>query len=189
MLVDELAAIGAALSEPGRLRILALLARRPHYAEELAEASGLHPATISHHLRRLRECGLVEVERRAPYRLIHLDRENWDGLIGRLQDLDNWAESFGMPDEERISGRLLQRYLDGAGKVVRLPRQARPLDIVLRHLLEGIDTGRVYPRREVLLHLIDRCDDAEAALEALERRGWLAASGSALRRIQRKEDA
>jgi DNA-binding transcriptional ArsR family regulator len=187
-LAAPLARCFAALGEPARLRIVALLSRRPHYAEELAEATGLHPATISHHLRCLLGADLVRVERRSPYRLFALELPRWEELQRALGAREEWAERFELPADERISGRLLQRYVDADGRVLKLPRQARPLDVVLRYVVEELEADRLYPQRELRLRLGRRCQDPDALLEALLRRGWVARAGGVVRRLSRREE-
>lgn len=53
------------LAEPKRLAILNLLMEGVHCNCELVESLGLTPSLISHHIRALREVGLVEMERDA----------------------------------------------------------------------------------------------------------------------------
>lgn len=47
------------LSSPSRLRLLSLIAEQPRSVEELAPLLGLSQPTVSHHVTRLREAGLV----------------------------------------------------------------------------------------------------------------------------------
>ncbi|GGK63126.1 ArsR/SmtB family transcription factor [Ornithinimicrobium pekingense] len=63
----ELAARFAALGDPVRLRLLSLLATSTHGAVcacDLVEPVGKSQPTVSHHLKILREAGLVTSERR-----------------------------------------------------------------------------------------------------------------------------
>lgn len=53
------------LAEPNRLRIVNLLMQGVQCNCELGDALGMAPNLISHHLRILREMGLVDVERDA----------------------------------------------------------------------------------------------------------------------------
>ncbi len=50
----------AALADPHRRGVVALLRKGPLRAGELAERTGLSPAAMSRHLRTLRSAGLVE---------------------------------------------------------------------------------------------------------------------------------
>lgn len=63
--LDQLARQLKVLAEPNRLRIVALLMEGVQCNCELGDALGMAPNLISHHLRILREIGLVEVERDA----------------------------------------------------------------------------------------------------------------------------
>jgi ArsR family transcriptional regulator len=51
-----------ALSDETRLRLLQLLAERPLYGQQLAEALGVSHPTISHHMAQLRIAGLTRTE-------------------------------------------------------------------------------------------------------------------------------
>src|SRR3954451_7211331 len=64
--VDELTAVAKALSDPIRLQIVDVLRRRAGQVC-VCDLQSLFPIaqpTLSHHLRKLREAGLVGVERR-----------------------------------------------------------------------------------------------------------------------------
>lgn len=50
------------LSDPNRLKILKMLYLKPMYGKEIADATGLTTATVSHHLESLRQRGLVNLE-------------------------------------------------------------------------------------------------------------------------------
>jgi ArsR family transcriptional regulator len=60
----------AALADPVRLRLLSLIAARPEgevCACEMVEPLGKSQPTVSHHLKVLREAGLVEGEKRGTW--------------------------------------------------------------------------------------------------------------------------
>jgi ArsR family transcriptional regulator len=61
--VVALAQVLKALGEPNRLRIVNLLMEGVQCNCELGDALGMAPNLISHHLRVMREIGLVQVER------------------------------------------------------------------------------------------------------------------------------
>lgn len=63
----------SALADPTRRAIVALLRHRPHTAGELSDQFELTPATVSHHLRALKESGLVMCERRAQTLIYSID--------------------------------------------------------------------------------------------------------------------
>ena len=61
---EALAPLLRALAEPRRLTILLLLADEARTVKELQEATGLGQPLVSHHLKALREQGLVRMEPR-----------------------------------------------------------------------------------------------------------------------------
>lgn len=72
-MIDERAAyeliarMGGALASPVRLRLLNLLSQGPRTVEALAEAADEPIGTVSHHLRRLDQAGLVMSSRRGRF--------------------------------------------------------------------------------------------------------------------------
>lgn len=74
------AGVFALLADPSRLRLVRLLAERPHYGQELAAALGMSGATVSHHIDQLFKLGIVRVERHA-HRTYYVLRA---GVLGRL---------------------------------------------------------------------------------------------------------
>ncbi|MBL6276596.1 ArsR family transcriptional regulator [Micromonospora fiedleri] len=80
----ELAPLFKALGDPVRLRLLSLIASSTEVCVcELTEAFDVTGATISHHLRVLRESGLVDSERRGTWVYYWVRREALD-LLGNL---------------------------------------------------------------------------------------------------------
>ena len=59
---EELVNFFKALADPSRLKIVGLLAQQPYSVEELAALLQLKPSTVSHHLARLSEAGLVSAK-------------------------------------------------------------------------------------------------------------------------------
>jgi ArsR family transcriptional regulator, arsenate/arsenite/antimonite-responsive transcriptional repressor len=66
---EALAGAFKALADPARLRLVSIIAASPEgrCACDLVAPLGRSQPTVSHHLRVLREAGLVESERRGPW--------------------------------------------------------------------------------------------------------------------------
>ncbi|WP_045740376.1 metalloregulator ArsR/SmtB family transcription factor [Actinoplanes rectilineatus] len=80
----QLAPMFKALSDPIRLRLLSLIASTSEVCVcDLTDAFEVTGATISHHLRVLREAGMVDVERRGTWAYYRVKREALD-LLGEL---------------------------------------------------------------------------------------------------------
>jgi DNA-binding transcriptional ArsR family regulator len=176
-----------ALGEPNRLRIVALLARRPHYGEELSEVLGLRPATISHHLRVLREVRLVRSRRDSPYVLYSLDFEILSQLGESLLEAHDLDRKFSLPTDEELSARVLSSLLDEDGRLREIPSERRPRTVALRWAARHLETGRLYPERELRLALLRLHAQPDELRHALLLTGWLQRSGLVYRRIEEVE--
>ncbi|WP_439659372.1 ArsR/SmtB family transcription factor [Lentzea sp. HUAS TT2] len=83
----EAAAVFKVLGDPVRLRLLSLIASRPSGEVcvcELTPAFELSQPTISHHLKLLRQAGLVDSERRGTWVYYRLRPETTDRMSALL---------------------------------------------------------------------------------------------------------
>ncbi|AEY90299.1 ArsR-family transcriptional regulator [Streptomyces hygroscopicus subsp. jinggangensis 5008] len=83
----ELATVFKALGDPVRLRLLSMIASRPGGEVcvcDLTPAFDLSQPTISHHLKLLRQAGLIDCERRGTWVYYWLVPETTDRLAGIL---------------------------------------------------------------------------------------------------------
>jgi DNA-binding transcriptional ArsR family regulator len=88
-------AVLQALADPSRRTVLEILRDHPATAGELAEALPIARPGASRHLRVLQSAGLVEVERRAQWRIYRLRPEP-------LAELDSWLERYRALWEQRL---------------------------------------------------------------------------------------
>jgi DNA-binding transcriptional ArsR family regulator len=172
-----------ALGDGTRLRILALLSRRPHYGEELAESLGLTPATISHHVKLLRAAGLVDARREPPYVLLHIIEGALEALTDALLQPD-LATALQLPPEENLSARLLRRHLNDEGRVAAIPTSRRARAALLRWVASHLKSDRIYSERELRKNLLELGDDPDRLRDALLEQGWLHHSGHVYRRVE-----
>lgn len=69
----ELVSIFKALADANRLKIVGLLAQQPYSVEQLAALLNLKPPTVSHHLSKLAEVGLVSAKAEGYYSVYQLE--------------------------------------------------------------------------------------------------------------------
>jgi DNA-binding transcriptional ArsR family regulator len=89
MTSEETVAALAALAQENRLDVFQLLVRRgPEGAAagEIAEALGIAPATLSFHLKELRQAGLVQMRRDGRSLIYSADYQAMRGLIDFLTE-------------------------------------------------------------------------------------------------------
>jgi DNA-binding transcriptional ArsR family regulator len=89
----------AALADPHRRELLALLLERPRPVGELVTRLGLTQPGTSKHLRILREAGLVRVRPEAQRRIYELE-------VAPLAELDGWLAPYR---------RMWDAHLDALG--------------------------------------------------------------------------
>ena len=93
----------AALADPHRREMVALMLERPRAVGELVDRLGLSQPGTSKHLRVLREAGLVRVRRDAQRRLYALEP-------APFAELDAWLAPYRRLWNERLDA--LERHLD-----------------------------------------------------------------------------
>ncbi len=188
MIDPELLTALKALSDASRLRIVGLLADgRRMSVEALAAALELTPGTVVHHLKRLRDAGLVESQPRPPYMDYSLRFERLSRIGGDLHRLAV-EESGGAPDEIELPGwatpvdvRVLRAFFEG-DRLISIPAQHSKRLVVLRYLADTIfERKRKYPEKEVNQLLATRHPDAASLRRYLVDEGFMSRKASVYR--------
>jgi DNA-binding transcriptional ArsR family regulator len=105
----------AALADPVRRELVALLARGDVAAGELADRFPVSRPAVSRHLRVLREAGLVTARVEGRRRIYALDPRPLRELDDWLEPYrDLWARRLDALDTEIARGRRARRTGDGA---------------------------------------------------------------------------
>jgi len=107
--MDQTVKIFKTLSDPTRLRILALLLRQELCVCELTAALEMEQSRISHQLRVLRNAGLVEDTRDGKWIIYRISKDKkkdlkfiFDRLIGdKLMDLEESARDYKRLEESQ----------------------------------------------------------------------------------------
>jgi hypothetical protein len=162
--IDRLAKLYAAVGEPTRLRILGLLAEREATGIELSERLGLTPPTISHHMAKLVEAGLVRVTPDAQRRRFRLD------LDALRSPVVSGGAGSPPPLDERA--KIIRDFFDG-DRLRQIPASRKKRVVVLRHLLERFVPDQEYPEREVNDLLRPAHDDVATLRRELVDYGFL----------------
>jgi len=147
-ITEKLARFFQALSDKNRLRIIGLLAERPRTGEELSDALGVGAPTISHHLRRLTEAGLVSAVPDQYYRVYSLREEVLRETLARLTDRSTLSRVGGPAPYYGFEAKVLRDFLKD-GRLTAIPRQRKKREVILRHLVRQFEEGRGYSETEV----------------------------------------
>ncbi len=169
--VERLARLFRALADPARLRILGALAERPHSGRELSEALSLTPPTMSHHMAKLTEAGLVRVDVDGTRHTYSLDQQV---LRDAASTPAHPAQEARDPasDEERQRAKVIRDFFDG-DRLKSIPAQRKKRVVVLQHLAGRFDPGRTYPEKEVNEILRHAHDDVATLRRELVDYGFM----------------
>jgi DNA-binding transcriptional ArsR family regulator len=85
---DELLGFFRAMADPSRLKIVGLLAQHACAVEQLSALLGLGESTVSHHLARLADAGLVSARTDGHYSMYSLHQDALAAMAGRLLKAD-----------------------------------------------------------------------------------------------------
>lgn len=146
--LEEAAGFFKVLSDPVRLRIVGLLAEERRCGRELASALRLGAPTVSHHLRRLREAGLVREQRDPPYTWLELDLGRFRETLRSLAEpeaVQRLADGPDVPSERR---RVLRSFFEGP-ILKAIPAQRRKKEIVFEEILRRLPRRDQYGEREL----------------------------------------
>lgn len=172
-----------ALGDPTRLRLVAALLEQPACVEELAERLGLSAPTISHHLGKLDQAGLLN-RRREQYYTVCEARPG--PLERRLRELVAMASDQPAAETQRLE-QYRRRILDtffSDGRLRQLPAQRKKRQVVLAAIAADFEPGRDYAEDEVNAVIGARYDDYCTVRRELVDDGVLErdkAAGAALR--------
>ena len=135
------------LADQTRLRILGLLAAEKRSVEELAALLNLKPSTVSWHLARLKEIGLVEMRAHGN---THVYRMNSKGLgrINKLLAAPERAVMIGDVEADAWERKVLRDFIE-EGRLSGIPTYSKKRQIILRWLATQFETGRDYSEKEV----------------------------------------
>ena len=167
---EELLAFFKALGDEKRLKIVGLLAQRSLCVEELAAILDLSAATVSHHLRKLVEAGLVAAAAEGYYNVYSLQAETLREMSKRLLSTETFQDTARILDLGGYDRKVLRDYLED-GRLKRIPAQHKKRNVILRYILQEFEPGRRYAETEVN-EIISRFHEDYATIrrEFVERR-------------------
>ena len=146
---EELVAFYKALADPNRLKIVGLLAQRSYSVEELAALLNLRPSTVSHHLAKLSEAGLVSAHAESYYNIYHLEEKALEQRTRRLLSRQDFTTAVADMDLNTYDRKVLADYSRKDGSLKTIPAQRKKLEAVLRYVVKSFKVGRRYSEKQV----------------------------------------
>jgi predicted transcriptional regulator len=146
---EELVNFFKALADSNRLKIVGLLANKSYSVEELAELLKLKPSTVSHHLARLSEVGLVRARSQSYYNVYRLDQSVLQEKARTMFSESELSNVAAEVDAEAYDKKVIKDYSRRDGSLKTLPSQRKKLEAVLRHVVKAFDVGKRYSEKQV----------------------------------------
>lgn len=189
--VDELVQFFKALAEPNRLRIIGLLAQKPQSVEQLASVLRVGESTVSHHLAKLADAGLVSARAEGYYSIYSLHTGRLAGMAKSILHEDALPGLATGMDVDSYDRKVLATFTDAAGRIKAFPVQEKKFLVILRHILAEFDTGVKYTEKRVNQILAKYSADTATLRRSLVEHGLMAreGGGGAYWRTQRKPAA
>jgi DNA-binding HxlR family transcriptional regulator len=146
---EQLVVFYKALADATRLKIAGLLAQKPYSVEELAQLLQLKPSTISHHLARLAQAGLVSARAESYYSIYRLEEKALERQARRLLSRADLAAAAGDLDLDGYDRKVLADYSRKDGSLKTIPAQRKKLEALLRHVVKVFAPGKRYSEKQV----------------------------------------
>jgi predicted transcriptional regulator len=152
--LDKLVEYHKALSDATRIRILFLLKRGPMHGQALAGKLGVSAPTITHHMTKLRNAGVVKERRNKNTIYFEIDERSFkqsaEAMLATFFG-PNLSESQGGTVEEHEHFRMsvLNNFFTLDGKLKQIPAQRKRRLVVLEHIVRDLRPGQEYTEKEI----------------------------------------
>lgn len=160
MKIADLQDIFKVLGNESRLRILQLLRKKSYCGEELAQMLQLSSATISHHMKKLEDVGLISAKKDQYYTNYYV---NQDYLMTILQSdvLQHNGDNNQaiIQRHEEYHQKIIKDFFTQQGKLKSIPSQMKKREVVLKKIVDSFAVGQKYSEKEVNLMLAMFHDD------------------------------
>lgn len=146
---EEAVAFFKALADANRLKIVGLLAQQPYSVEELAALLNLKASTVSHHLSKLAQVGLVSAKADSYYNVYQLDEKALESKSRNIFSQENLAASVVDVDADAYDNKVIGDYTRKDGSLKTIPAQRKKLEAILRYVVKAFEPGKRYSEKLV----------------------------------------
>ncbi|MEK5389278.1 metalloregulator ArsR/SmtB family transcription factor [Margalitia sp. FSL K6-0131] len=150
MQLNKIVEFHKALGDLTRIRIIALLQQGPLHGQAIAGKLGLKPPTITHHIAKLREVGLIKERRDKNTIYFSLNTKILETSAKAILTVGKGGGTnmeMSVTEEERAA--IINNFFTKDGKLKNYPAQRKKKLVVLAHMAKGLEFGKVYPEKEI----------------------------------------
>ena len=138
-----------ALADANRLKIIGLLANQPSTVEQLASQLALSSSTVSHHLSRLSEAGLVSARAESYYSIYSLETATLEEMSRMLLARENLPALAIDVDIDAYDRKVINEFVTPDGRVKAFPVQRKKMDVLLTYVIKSFEMEIRYTEKQV----------------------------------------
>lgn len=146
---DEVVTFFKALADANRLKIVGLLAQQPYSVGELAALLNLKASTVSHHLAKLAQIGLVSAKTQSYYNVYQLDEKALQSKSRNLFSQENLAAAVVDVDADAYDNKVIKDYVRRDGSLKTIPAGRKKLEAILRYVVKAFELNKRYTEKKV----------------------------------------
>jgi hypothetical protein len=150
MQLNKIVMFHKALGDLTRIRIIALLQQGPLHGQAIAGKLGLKAPTITHHMTKLREVGLIKERRDKNTIYFSLNTKILEMSAKAILSVGSGGRTnseMTVSNEEREA--IITNFFTKEGKLKNLPAQRKKKLVVLAHLVKSLEFGKIYQEKEM----------------------------------------
>ncbi len=136
------------LADENRLKLLGILASGERSVDDLAATLQLRAPTISHHLARLKELGLVGMRSDGNTHYYHLDTEALHKMNKQLLTPEKIASLVVDVEGDAWERKVLKDFFEGS-RLKEIPASRKKRSVILKWLANQFEYGVLYKESEV----------------------------------------
>ena len=158
--------ITKALADSSRLMILNSLMDMPQYVEELSERLNLVASTISFHLKKLENAGLVYKKKEQYYVVYHINDEMFNLTLRELTCFENLEKYVQGERIQKYRKKVIDAFFKNA-KLIKVPAQHKKKLIILEEFAKQFKRNILYDESEVNEIISEMYEDYHTIREML----------------------
>lgn len=167
-----------ALADASRLSIIQSLLEKSQYAEEIAKRHALAASTVSFHLRKLEQAGLVRSRKEQYYVVIEANGALLDTTLRELVSASPRCKDLQDERMDEYRDKVLKSFFIN-GRLEKLPSQHKKRIIVLERFAAAFEPGLRYGEQELTGLITPLFDDYCLVRRLLVDEGMIKRDGAA----------
>ncbi len=161
-----------ALADESRLKIVGLLAHGERSVDALADALHLKAPTVSHHLAKLRDAGLVQMRAEGTMHFYRLDMQIVRQMSRNILTPERIASLADDEQGDAWDRKVLRQSFEGE-RLKQIPASRKKRDVILNWLAGRFAVGSRYPEKEVNEIIKRHHEDSATLRRELIDGGWM----------------